>query len=107
LREVVGTFEAEDLGFVDRSLEGCAVEDGGEVEEGSGWRGDGDAVARGDLVGVENGSVKEEPGTLTGSTGHRQFDAAAPRAEDPERAGRPVAQDSIGREGCGHPMPSL
>ena len=39
-----------------------ALEDAGEVELGAGGGGDGDAVVDGDLVGGENGSVKEEAG---------------------------------------------
>ena len=50
--------------LVDRLLELVALQDAGEVELGAGGGGDGDAGVGGDLVGGENGSVKEEPGRL-------------------------------------------
>ena len=60
-------FEAEALGLVDGLLELVFLEDAGQVEQGAGGGGDGDAVVGGDLVGGENGSVKEESGSLPAS----------------------------------------
>ena len=61
VREGVWAWEAEALGFVDRLLELVTLEDASEVEQGAGGGGDGDAVADGDLVGGESGSMKKEP----------------------------------------------
>jgi hypothetical protein len=74
--QVVRPFEAEDLGLVDGLLELMALQDGREVEEGAGGRGDGDAVVRGDLVVGENGSVKEESGLCSSRPPRRHLDAA-------------------------------
>ena len=100
--------EAADLGLVERTLERPAVEDGGEVEERSGRRGDGDAVFGRHLVGWENGAVRTQP--WAGVQGPRRGDVdprAARVADAPQRRSRPVAQDSAraGREDGGHPAP--
>jgi hypothetical protein len=75
-RELVGAFEAEDLGLVDGLLELMALEYTGEVDEGAGGGGDGDAVPHRDLVGRENGSVKEEAGALGSRPRRRDVDPA-------------------------------
>ena len=52
--------EPQALGLVDGLLELVLLQDAGEIEQCAGGGGDGDAVVGGDLVGGENGSVKEE-----------------------------------------------
>jgi hypothetical protein len=52
--------EPQALGLIDGLLQLVFLQDAGEVELGAGGGGDGDAVVSGDLVGGENGSVKEE-----------------------------------------------
>ena len=65
-----GSGQAADLGLVHGSVDLVWWEDAGEVELGAGCGGDGDPVAGGDLVGWENGSVKEESGSrVCGSVG--------------------------------------
>jgi hypothetical protein len=76
LREVVWAGEAEDLGLVDGLLKLMALEDAGEVEERAGGGGDVDAVVGGDLVGGENGSVKEEAWSLGSRPRGRDVDPA-------------------------------
>ena len=107
LCHAVWAFEAEPFGLVDGLLELMALEDGREVEERAGGGGDGDAVPHRDLVVGENGSVKEESGSLGSRPWGRDVDSTLPLADVPQRAGGPVAQDAVGRERGGHPAASL
>jgi hypothetical protein len=87
-------FQAEALRLVDRLLQLVSLQDAREVELGAGGGGDGDAVVGGDLVGGENGSVKEESGSLAFVPWDGHVDAAVERPEAPQGAGRPVADNA-------------
>ena len=82
-------FEALALRLVDGLLELVFLQDAREVELGAGGGGDGDAVVGGDLVGGENGSVKEESGRLLLSHGivisMRPFQGRRPHRAPAER----------------------
>ena len=56
--------EVEDLGLVQGSVEGLAVDDGGEIEERSGGGGDGDALVDSAFIAV--GERRSEYGALCG-----------------------------------------
>ena len=105
--EFVCAGQAPDLGLVDGALQLVFGEDAGEVELGAGGGGDGDGVVGGDLVGWEDGSVEEQPGSGSACAWGRDLDAAFARSDAPEGGGGSVAQDSVGREDGGHPSRSL
>jgi hypothetical protein len=97
--------EPQALRLVNGLLQLVFLQDAGEVELCAGGGGDGDAVAGGDLVGGENGSVKEESGSLGLVPRHGDLDAAVEGPQAPKRSGRSMAEDTAGRKGRCHPPP--
>ena len=102
---VVG--ELVDLDLVEKPLEVTARQDRGEVEDGAGGRGHGDAVARGDLV-RRQGARAMDPETrpLPAAPRHRYVrPTRRVRADAPQRTRRPVAEHRArtAREHGGHP----
>jgi hypothetical protein len=105
---VVG--ELEDLGLVEQAVEAVRLEGCGEVEDGAGGGGDGDALVAGDLGGTERPrSVDPQSPALhtAGAARHADVDDRRPAAAQvPERGGTRVAQrgTGTGSEDGGHPM---
>jgi hypothetical protein len=95
------------LGLVESVLEVLRREDGREVEQRAGDGGDGDAVAGGDLVGLEGRPVGGD--ARAPALPRRRHFGAGPLAQPPQRTRRAMAQHRAGPGGedGGHPPPSL
>ncbi len=89
---VVG--ERLDLDLVEEPFEVTARQDRGEVEDGAGGRGHGDAVARGDFVERQGARAMDpEAGPRSAAPRHRHVRATRRvRADAPQRTRRPVAE---------------
>ena len=91
----------------DDLLELVFLEDAGEVELGAGGGGDGDAVVGRDLVGRENGSVKEEALTLARCAPRgRDLDPPVQGTDAPERR-RPIGGSARRRSRGSRPSTAL
>ena len=100
VEEVLRAWEALDLGLVQGSVELVALGDGGEVEEGSGGGGDGDAVLPCDLIRGKNGAVRVKVSSAAEVSGGRDLHPRGRgRPDAPERRSGPVAEDRVGARG--------
>jgi hypothetical protein len=106
---VVG--ELEDLGAVERAVEGVGVERAGEVEDGAGRRGDRDAVEGRDLVAAERRVAVDAQARPRSAAGRRHDHVDPDRvasADVPQRRGSAVEERRAGpaREDRRHPVPA-
>jgi hypothetical protein len=100
--------EVKHLGLVDGPLQLALGEDPGQIEEGAGDGGDGDALVDGDLVGGQARLMHADARAGAACLRNRHLARTAVADELPVRSARTVAQDCSGpiRQYSGHP-PSL
>ncbi len=86
-----------DLGFVEGSGELVGVQDVGEVDEGAGGGGDGDAVVGG---GVDVAGAVDVDAGVSALAGRGDVGRRRPALEDPpQRPSRPVTERGVGSAG--------